>query len=167
MWPAIFAAIGETLASAELPAALAEAGVTPEAVSMANEASGAIGGNGGLLGLFNQGADAAKAAFTLDALKQVLPKTAEEMMAAGKQASGIEPVEKVIKTAGDPALSFRAKFDALAPEAYKQSMTANSLFNQLQQSGQPMQTASYATPYRPYQGGGINEILSRQNTLLR
>jgi hypothetical protein len=45
-------------------------------------------------------------------------------------------------------------------------MEGQAQFGQLQQQGQPMQMPSYARPYNPYQGGGIEEILQRQRGLL-
>jgi hypothetical protein len=46
-------------------------------------------------------------------------------------------------------------------------MSSQADFAKLQQGVQPMQMPSYQQPYNPYQGGGIEEILKRQQGLLR
>lgn len=152
MWPALLAALGSTLLKAEIPAALSQAGVTGESIAMANEAAGAASGNGGLLGMFNAAKEGINTAGAVDLLK-------------GQTVLG--SAEKAYSTVTNPNLSTRQQFDALAPEAYKLSIEAQNNFNQLEQQGTPMQMPAYAAPYRPYQGGGINEILARQQGLLR
>ena len=152
MWPAWLVALGETLSASEVPAALSQAGVTGESLAMANEAAGAAAGNGGLLGMFNAAKDGVSAAGAMDLLKG---------------QTGLGSAEKVYSTVTNPNLSTRQQFDVLAPEAYKLSIEAQNKFNQLEQQGTPMQMPAYAMPYRPYQGGGINEILARQQGLLR
>lgn len=149
MWPAWLAALGETLATAEVPAALSQAGVTGESLAMANEAAGLS--NGGLLGMFNTAKEGMNAAGAVDLLKG---------------QTGLGSAEKVYSTVTNPNLSTRQQFDVLAPEAYKLSIEAQNKFNQLEQQGTPMQMPAYAMPYRPYQGG-IQEILARQQGLLR
>jgi hypothetical protein len=118
-------------------------------------------------GLLSKAGDAIVASSAVQGLKTLLPKSSEEAMAAIKDKSGYGSLEKTYTTITDPKLDFRGKFDVLAPEAYKRSMENQAMFGQLQQQGQPMQMPSYARPSGPYQGGGIEEILKRQQGLLR
>lgn len=80
---------------------------------------------------------------------------------------GLEGLKKAGSSLLDPNMSLHDKFNTVAPEAYKQSMSSQSDFAKLQQGAQPMQMPSYAQPSMPYQGGGIEEILKRQQGLLR
>lgn len=80
---------------------------------------------------------------------------------------GLEGLKKAGTSLLDPNLSLHDKFNAVAPEAYKQVEQSQGTFNKLQQQGQPMQMPSYARQSMPYQGGGIEEILKRQQGLLR
>jgi len=146
-------------AGAAVPAAATTAG--------ASTAGAAAGASPGLLGTLNAAKDAAIGGGVVQGLKTLLPKSSEEAMAAIKDKSGYGSLEKTYTTITDPKLDFRGKFDVLAPEAYKRSMEGNAMFSQLQQQGQPMQMPSYARPSGPYQGGGIEEILKRQQGLLR
>jgi len=80
---------------------------------------------------------------------------------------GLEGLKKAGTSLLDPNLSLHDKFNAAAPELYKQNQQGQATFAQLQQGAQPMQMPSYARPSMPYQGGGIEEILQRQRGLLR
>lgn len=80
---------------------------------------------------------------------------------------GFEGLKKVGNSLMDPNMSLHDKFNAAAPELYKQTQQGQSTFAQLQQGSQPMQMPSYARQSMPYQGGGIEEILKRQQGLLR
>lgn len=83
------------------------------------------------------------------------------------KVGGLEGLQKAGTSLLDPSMSLHDKFNAVAPEAYKQNQQSQSSFAQLQQGAQPMQMPSYARPSMPYQGGGIEEILKRQQGLLR
>lgn len=118
-------------------------------------------------GLLSKVGDAIMTSGVVQGAKTLLPKTSEEALATIKDKSGIGGVEKVYTTITDPTKDFRGKFDVLAPEAWKQVEKNNAEFAQLRQQNQPMQMPSYQQPYSPYQGGGIEEILKRQQGLLR
>jgi hypothetical protein len=80
---------------------------------------------------------------------------------------GLEGLKKAGTSLFDPNMALQDKFNAAAPEIYKQNQQGQASFAQLQQGAQPMQMPSYARPSSPYQGGGIEEILKRQQGLLR
>lgn len=80
---------------------------------------------------------------------------------------GFEGLKKAGTSLMDPNMSLHDKFNATAPELYKQNQQGQASFAQLQQGAQPMQMPSYVKPSMPYQGGGIQEILQRQRGLLR
>jgi len=80
---------------------------------------------------------------------------------------GFDGLKKAGTSLLDPSMALQDKFNVVAPEAYKQSMSSQADFAKLQQGAQPMQMPSYQQPYSQYQGGGIEEILKRQQGLLR
>ena len=80
---------------------------------------------------------------------------------------GFEGLKKAGTSLLDPDMALQDKFNAAAPELYKQNQQGQATFAQLQQGAQPMQMPSYARPSMPFQGGGIEEILQRQRGLLR
>lgn len=80
---------------------------------------------------------------------------------------GFDGLKKAGESLLDPNMALHDKFNAAAPELYKQNQQGQATFSQLQQGAQPMQMPSYAQPTMPYQGGGIEEILKRQQGLLR
>ncbi len=171
---AFLASMGEMF-TASAPAALGEASgawAAPgamgagEAAALGQGAANA-GAGSGLFSFLGGAKDAVMGGAAIQGLKTLLPKSSEEAMAAIKDKSGIGGAEKIYTTITDPKLDFRGKFDVLAPEAYKRSMEGQAQFAQLQQQGQPMQMPSYTRPFSPYQGGGIEEILKRQQGLLR
>ena len=173
---ALFASLGELFGtSAAAPAALGEASgawAAPGALGAGEAAAlgqGAAqaGGGSGLFSFLGGAKDAVMGGAAMQGLKTLLPKSSEEAMAAIKDKSGIGGAEKIYTTITDPKLDFRGKFDVLAPEAYKRSMEGQAMFSQLQQQGTPMQMSSYARTSMPYQGGGIEEILKRQQGLMR
>ena len=122
---------------------------------------------GGLLDMLGGAKDTVMSGIVGKELKTLLPKSSEEAMSAIKDKTGFGGIEKAYTTITSPTLDFRGKFDVLAPEAYKRSTENQAQFGQLQQGTQPMQMPSYQQPYSPYQGGGIQEILKRQQGLLR
>jgi hypothetical protein len=81
--------------------------------------------------------------------------------------AGMQGLEKAGKSLLDPNMALHDKFNVVAPEAYNRTMSSQADFAKLQQGAQPMQMPSYQQPYNPYQGGGIEEILKRQQGLLR
>jgi IMP dehydrogenase/GMP reductase len=80
---------------------------------------------------------------------------------------GLEGIKKAGTSLMDPNMALQDKFNAVAPEFYKQNQQGQASFAQLQQGAQPMQMPSYARQSMPFQGGGIEEILQRQRGLLR
>ena len=125
-----------------------------------------------LLSLLGIGAEEAAAKGLLgaatDKIAASLPTTMAEAgdvaLSQGKSMAGITPYEKSFSALTNPDLDFRQTLGIVGPEAYKLNEQANAQFKALQQ---PISTPTYATPYRPYQGGGIEEILARQQGLLR
>jgi hypothetical protein len=111
----------------------------------------------GLLSLFGVNAGGAAAA---TAAQPAMTDVAIKM-------GGLEGLQKAGTSLLDQSLSLHDKFNAVAPEAYKQNQSNQAAFAQLQQGAQPMQMPSYTQPVMPYQGGGIEEILKRQQGLLR
>jgi hypothetical protein len=167
---AFLASLGEMF-TASAPAALGEASgawVAPGAMGAGEAAALGQGAtSGGLFEMLGGAKDAIMAGGLGKELKTLLPKSSEEAMASIKDKSGFGGIEKAYTTITDPKLDFRGKFDVLAPEAYKRAMEGQAQFGQIQQGSQPMQMPSYQQPYSQYQGGGIQEILKRQQGLLR
>lgn len=80
---------------------------------------------------------------------------------------GLQGLQKAGKSLLDPNMALQDKFNAVAPEVYGRATSGQADFAKLQQGAQPMNMPSYQQPYSPYQGGGIEEILKRQQGLLR
>jgi hypothetical protein len=80
---------------------------------------------------------------------------------------GMQGLQKAGKSLLDPNMALQDKFNSVAPEVYNRAMSGQADFAKLQQGAQPMSMPSYQQPYNPYQGGGIEEILKRQQGLLR
>lgn len=111
---------------------------------------------------------AAAAAGATEAAGAIAPAVAQPAMTdVAIKMGGFDGLKKAGTSLLDPNMALRGKFDIAAPELYKQSMSNQADFSRLQQGAQPMQMSSYAQPTMPYQGGGIEEILKRQQGLLR
>ena len=129
------------------PAAGSGRGLTTGATGTGLQAAGGLG----LTGAPATAAVAAQPAMTDIAIK----------------VGGLSGLQNAGTSLLDPNMSLHDKFNAVAPEAYKQSMSSQADFSKLQQGAQPVNMPSYAQPSMPYQGGGIEEILKRQQGLLR
>jgi hypothetical protein len=159
--------LGSTAAAGTAGTAAAAPGAAATTAGATTAGATTAGASPGLFGTLNAAKDAAMSSGAVEGLKTILPKSSEEAMTMIKDKSGFGGIEKAYTTITDPKLDFRGKFDVLAPEAYKRAMEGQAQFGQIQQGSQPMQMPSYQQPYSPYQGGGIQEILKRQQGLLR
>jgi hypothetical protein len=122
----------------------------------------------GLLSFLGINAGGAAAAGAAEAATAAAPAVAQPAVSdIAIKMGGFDGLKKAGTSLLDPSMALQDKFNVVAPEAYKQSMSSQADFAKLQQGAQPMQMPSYARQSSPFQGGGIEEILQRQRGLLR
>lgn len=114
------------------------------------------------LGINTGAAAAGTAAGTAGAAEAAGAAAQPAMSDVAIKMGGFDGLKKAGTSLLDPNMALQDKFNAVAPEAYKQTMANQADFAKLQQGAQPMSMPSYAQPSSPYQGGGIEEILKRQ-----